>query len=35
MIQIQEGIGEYNIGVKALINKEYTAKEKIKNGTNN
>ena len=24
MIQIQEGIGEYNLGVKALSNKEYT-----------
>ena len=24
MIQIQEGIGEYNVGVKALNNKEYT-----------
>ena len=24
MIQIQEGIGEYNVGVKALSNKEYT-----------
>jgi len=25
MIQIQEGIGEYNLGVKALSNKEYVA----------
>ena len=32
MIQIQEGIGEYNIGVKALINKEYsTAQARLKN----
>ena len=31
MIKIQEGIGEYNIGVKALINKEYTtAQENLK-----
>ena len=32
MIQIQEGIGDYNIGVKALINKEYTtAQARLKN----
>ena len=27
MIQIQEGIGEYNLGVKALSNKEYKASQ--------
>jgi hypothetical protein len=32
MIQIQEGIGEYNLGVKALSNKEYkTAQTHLKN----
>ena len=32
MIQIQEGIGEYNLGVKALANKEYkTAQTHLKN----
>ena len=32
MIQIQEGIGEYSIGVKALSNKEYkTAQTHLKN----
>ena len=32
MIQIQEGIGDYNVGVKALINKEYTtAQARLKN----
>jgi len=28
MIQIQEGIGEYNLGTKALANKEYKAAQK-------
>ena len=28
MIQIQEGIGEYNLGAKALANKEYKAAQK-------
>ena len=32
MIQIQEGIGEYNLGVKALSNKEYkTSQTHLKN----
>ena len=32
MLQIQEGIGEYNLGVKALSNKEYvTAQKHLKN----
>jgi tetratricopeptide (TPR) repeat protein len=32
MVQIQEGIGEYNLGVKALANKEYkTAQTHLKN----
>ena len=32
MIQIQEGIGEYNLGVKALANKEYkSAQSNLKN----
>ena len=32
MIQIQEGIGDYNLGVKALSNKEYkTAQTHLKN----
>jgi len=32
MIQIQEGIGEYNLGIKALSNKEYnTAQSHLKN----
>ena len=32
MIQIQKGIGEYNLGVKALSNKEYiTAQSHLKN----
>tara|TARA_B100001758_G_scaffold247953_1_gene269043 strand:- start:30877 stop:32481 length:1605 start_codon:yes stop_codon:yes gene_type:complete len=32
MIQIQEGIGEYNLGVKALANKKYkTAQKHLKN----
>ena len=32
MIQIQKGIGEYNLGVKALSNKEYvTAQNHLKN----
>jgi hypothetical protein len=32
MVQIQEGIGEYNLGVKALSNKEYkTAQTHLKN----
>jgi len=32
MIQIQEGIGEYNLGIKALSNKEYkTAQTHLKN----
>ena len=32
MVQIQEGIGEYNKGVKALENKEYsTASTYLKN----
>ena len=32
MVQIQEGIGEYYLGVKALANKEYkTAQKHLKN----
>ena len=32
MIQIQEGIGEYNLGAKALSNKEYKlAQKNLKN----